>query len=162
MNAPPTLTPATHAAASDRRGIKKVRFFNPSCVPVLRLAICGLLIASANQSVNAKESNSSKPGGAIFAASGADGGRLFIRRSPTLGHNVAIVIMIDGKPAGTLVRGGTYDRYITPGRHTLTASPNRSKGTWQGNMNVRAGETYSYTASYNVDRLVLTPVSGSR
>lgn len=129
---------------------------------VLRLAICGLLIASANQSVKAKERNSPNPSGAIFATSAADGGRLFIRRSPTLGDNVAISIFIDGKPAGTLVRARTYDRYITPGRHTLTASPNRSKRDWQGIVNVRPGETYSYTASYNVDRLVLTPVSGSR
>lgn len=142
--------------------MKKVSFFTRSCVPVLRLAICGLLIASANQSVNAKESNSPRSSGAIFATSAAEGGRLVIRRSPTLGDNVAISILIDGKPAGTLVRARTYDRYITPGRHTLTASPTRSRDDWQGTLNVRAGETYSYTASYNVNRLVLTPVSGSR
>jgi hypothetical protein len=130
-------------------------------VPVLRLALCALLIASANQSASARENNSSNPSGAIFATSAADGGRLFIRRSPVLGSNVTISLMIDGKVAGTLVQSRTYDRYITPGRHILTASPTNGSA-WQGILNVRPGETYSYTASYNVNRIVLTPVNGSR
>src|SRR3977135_3509398 len=105
--------------------MKQLRFPTLFSVPILRLALCACLIASANQSVKARESNSSNPSGAIFATSAADGGRLFIRRSPALGDNVAIVLTIDGKPAGTLVRGRTSDRYITPGRHLLIASPNR-------------------------------------
>lgn len=129
---------------------------------VLRLVICGLLIASTSQSLKAKESNPSNRSGAIFATSDADGGRLSIRRSPTLGRNVSITLKIDGKLAGTVAWGRTYDRYITPGRHILTATPSRSRGVWQGTLNVRPGETYSYTASYNVNRLVLTPASGSR
>ena len=128
----------------------------------MRLAICALLIASANQSVKAREKNSSNPSGAIFATSAADGGRLVIKRSPVLGSNVSVTLTIDGKPAGTLVRGHTYDRYITPGRHVLVASPSRSGATWRANLDVRPGETYSYSASYNVNKLVLTPLSGSR
>jgi hypothetical protein len=142
--------------------MKPIRFSAPFSVSVLRLAICALLIASAHQSVKASETKSSKPGGAIFATSAADGGRLVIKRSPVLARNVAITLTIDGKLAGTLGWGRTYDRYITPGRHVLTATPNRSRGAWQGTLDVRAGETYSYTASYNVNRIVLTPVSGSR
>jgi hypothetical protein len=130
--------------------------------PVLLLAICALLIAGANQSVNARDNDSSTRSGAIFATSAADGGRLFIQRSPTLGDNVAITLTIDGQPAGTLMRRRTYDRYITPGRHILIASPNRSGGAWQATLDVRPGQTYSYSASYNVSKLVLTPVTGSR
>ena len=129
--------------------------------PVL-LLICALLIASANQSVNARDNNSSNRSGAIFATSAADGGRLFIRRSPVLGRDVAIALTIDGQLAGTLTSGHTYDRYITPGRHILIVSPNRSSGAWQATLDVRPGQTYSYSASYNVNKLVLTPVSGSR
>lgn len=130
-------------------------------LPVLRLAIGALLVASANQSANARDNNSPNPSGAIFATSAADGGRLFIRRSPVLGQNVSISLRIDGKVAGTLVQSRTFDRYITPGRHILTASPT-GEGAWQGILDVRRGETYSYAASYNVNRIVLTPVSGSR
>lgn len=138
--------------------MKQVSSSNPFRLSILRLATCALLVASANQSVKANESNSSHPNGAIFATSAADGGRLFVQRSPTLGRNVSITLTIDGKPAGTLTWGRTYDGYITPGRHVLTASPNRSREGWQGTLNVRRGETYSYSASYNVSKLVLTPV----
>jgi hypothetical protein len=141
--------------------MKQLRFPTLFFVPVLRLALCGLLIASANQSVNASETKSSNPSGAIFATSAVDGGRLLIRRSPVLGHNVRITLTIDGHLAGTLVRGHTFDRYITPGRHILTATPSRVGDRWQGTLDVRPGKTYSYTASFNVDRLVLTLVSGS-
>jgi hypothetical protein len=129
--------------------------------PVLRLAMAALLIASANQSASARDKNSPTPSGAIFATSAADGGRLFIGRSPVLGDNVAISLWIDGKVAGTLMRNRTYDRYITPGRHILTASPTEGS-TWRGILDVRRGETYSYTASYNTNKLVLTPVAGPR
>lgn len=135
--------------------MKQISFSAAVAVPVLRLAICGLLIATAIQSVNARES------GAIFATSAADGGRLIIKRSPLLGYKSRVDLTIDGKPAGTLSRGHTYDRYITPGRHVLVASPSRG-GDSRTVLDVRAGETYSYIASYNVNRLVLTPASGSR
>jgi|ERR1044071_4594138 hypothetical protein len=130
---------------------------------VLPLAICALLIASANQSVNARDNNSSNRSGTIFARSAADGGRLFIRRSPVLGRNVAISLTIDGQLAGTLTWGHTYDKYITPGRHILIVSPNRRFGDpWRATLDVRPGQTYSYSASYNVNKLVLTPVNGPR
>src|SRR5438045_5246439 len=114
--------------------------------PVLIL-IGALLITSANQSVNARDNNSSNRSGAIFATSAADGGRLFIRRSPVLGRDVAIALTIDAQLAGTLTSGHTYDRYITPGRHILIVSPNRSSGAWQATLDVRPGQTYSYSAS---------------
>jgi hypothetical protein len=136
--------------------MKQIRF----SVPVLGLAICGLLIASANQSVKARESNSSNQG-AIFATSAADGGRLIITRSPVLGYKSRVDLTIDGKYAGILARGHTFDRYITPGRHILIASPSRG-GDSRTVLDVRAGETYSYSASYNVNKLVLTPQSASR
>lgn len=142
--------------------MKRLNFSAPFAFPVLRLAICVVLIASANQSVKARDNNPSNPSGAIFATSAADGGRLFIRRSPTLGDNVSVSIAIDGKPAGTLVRGKVYDRYIAPGRHVLTAAYSGSGDEWKATLDVHRGETYSYTASYNVNKLALTPVSGSR
>ena len=137
--------------------MKQIRF----SVVVLRLAMCALLIATANQSADAAESNPSNPSGAIFATSAADGGRLVIRRSPVLGNKSRVDITIDGKPAGLSRGGRPFDRYITPGRHILTATPSRGR-VWRTVLDVRAGETYSYTASYNVNKLVLTPMPGSR
>jgi hypothetical protein len=133
-----------------------------SSVRVMLLAIAALLITGANQSVQAHDNSYPHQSGAIFATSAADGGRLLIKRSPVLGYNVQIVFWIDGQLAGTSVRGHLYDRYITPGRHILVGFPNRSGAAWRGVLDVRAGQTYFYIASYNVTRLVLTPVTGFR
>jgi hypothetical protein len=141
--------------------MKQPSFSAPFSLPVLRLAICALLIASANPSANARESKSPNPSGGIFATSAADGGRLIIRRSPVLGDNVTVSLRIDGKVAGTLVKDRNFDKYIAPGSHILTASPTGGGG-WKGTLNVRLGETYSYSASYNVNGIVLTLLSGSR
>jgi len=140
--------------------MKQPSFSAPFSFSVLRLTICGLLIASAHQSLKAAEPKSSNPSGTIFAASAADGGRLFIRRSPVLGDNVTVSLWIDGKVAGTLVKDRAFDRYIAPGRHILTAAPTGG-GSWRGTLNVRPGETYSYSASYNVNGIVLTLLGGS-
>jgi hypothetical protein len=142
--------------------MKQIRFPTAFSVFVLRLAMGVLIFASANQSVDARENHPSNPSGAIFATSAADGGRLVIKRSPVLGWNVSISLMIDGKVAGTLVRGQTFDRYITPGRHILRALPNASGDAWQGTLDVHAGDNLSYTASYNVNKIVLTPVTAAR
>ena len=124
---------------------------------ILLCLISVLLSASAPQSLQARDTSSSPESGAIFAKTAAEGGRLLITRSPTLGRNKSIYLTIDGKPAGSLTWGRTYDRYITPGRHVLTASPSRTGDAWHTTLDVRPGQTYSYSASYNVDRLVLTP-----
>ena len=72
---------------------------------------------------------------------------------------MAITLAIDGK----LTWGHTYDKYITPGRRTLIVSPNRRFwDPWQAILDVRRGQTYSYIAAFNVNKLVLTPVTGSR
>ena len=119
-------------------------------LPALRLAACALIFfACASQDAFARESQPANP----------NGGRLIIKRSPVLGSNVSVAIYIDGKPAGTLRRNHPFETYLTPGRHLLVASPNRARGDWHGTLNVRPGETYSYTASYNVDKLVLTPAA---
>ena len=109
---------------------------------LLVLAICAALMANAN----------------LSAATAAGGGRLLIKRSPVMADNVTIAVTIDGKPAGSVRRGQTYDQSIAAGHHVLTASPNRLGGKWSTTLEVRAGETYSFVASYNVDKLVLTPV----
>jgi len=89
------------------------------------------------------------------ASAAETGGRLIIKRSPVLGRNVAITIKIDGKLAGTLSFGRTFDTFLAPGRHVLTAEPNRLDTPWQGTLEVRAHETYSYTAYYTLGRLGL-------
>ena len=119
---------------------------------MLLLAVSAFFVAGAIQPVHAHDHNSSQ---SVFAAGATDGARLYIKRSPVLAYNISITIMIDGQVAGTLVRARTFDRYIKPGRHVVVASPNRLRGDWTGTIDVQAGKTYPYIASYNVSRLRL-------
>ena len=109
---------------------------------VLFFVICGLLVSASPSS---------------YASEHHDRGRLIIKRSPILPHNVTITLRLDGRVAGTLVRGQVFDQSVTPGHHVLEASPNKQRGDWRGNLDVRPGHTYSYVASYNVNRVVLSP-----
>lgn len=116
---------------------------------VLVLTISALFFTSAHQS--------------LVAASAADSGRLVVKRSPVMPDNASATIIIDGKPAGVVRRGGgVYEHYLTPGRHVLSVSTNRLNGPWHTTLDVRAGETYSYIVSYNVDKLVMTPAAKPR
>lgn len=89
----------------------------------------------------------------------ADGGRLIIKRSPTLGSNVTLTIWIDGKLIGPVVRGSTFDRPISAGHHMLLVQPNRSRGDWRQELDVRPGQTHAYMATYNVEKIALYPTS---
>jgi hypothetical protein len=91
-----------------------------------------------------------------LANSATQAGRLVISRSPTLGRNVTITLKIDGKLVGSIGSGRTYDQPIASGRHVLNASATRTAGSWQATLDVHAGQTYSYSAAYSVDKLVLT------
>jgi hypothetical protein len=126
---------------------------------MLLLAVSAFAVGGMIQPVQARDSNSSQ---SVFASSAADGARLYIKRSPVLAYNISISIMIDGQIAGTLVRARTFDHYIKPGRHVLVASPNRLRGDWSGVIDLQAGKSYAYIASYNVDRLRLDPIKSIR
>ena len=124
--------------------MKQVNLPGVFFVSVLRIAICALFIAGAQLS---------------FAA---DNGHLVIKRSPTLGSFVSVTVRIDGKLAGQLTRGRTFETNVAPGSHKLAASAGQGRTPWHGTLNVRAGETYTYTASLSVNELVLTPATASR
>jgi hypothetical protein len=113
---------------------------------ILAIVLLAVLTVGASQTAGAAETKTQTT---------ASAGRLIINRSPLLGRNVSLTINLDGRLAGTLGWRRTFDQSLAPGRHHLVAVPNRSGAAWQTTLDVRAGHTYSYTAHYNVDRLVL-------
>lgn len=99
----------------------------------------------------------------LFLCSGraqarAEDGRLLIRFSPTLGMNVGLRVGIDGDGAGVFVRGHTYERYLSPGRHRITLRRNgRRLDELNQIVRVQPGMTYSYVAKLPGSTLVLEP-----
>jgi hypothetical protein len=125
---------------------------------VLVLTAGALLFASANQSA-ARQSQYSRSSDATFASSLADGGRIRMKHSPTVGINIPIAIRIDGVQAGVFAKGHVYERYLAPGRHTIQASrPSRPSDSWNGTLDVRPGATYSFVVYCTPAHVILQPV----
>ena len=83
-----------------------------------------------------------------------------IKHSPVLGMNVAVNVTIDGRNAGAFTKGHIFERFIAPGRHVIGVFPNgHAESASRITVNLRAGQTYSYVASYRVRQLVLNRVA---
>ena len=91
----------------------------------------------------------------VLAAGPANSGHLILKRSPTLGRNYSITIRIDGKLGGLLSWRRTFETHLAPGRHTITAEGSEFGTPFHMTLDVKAGQTYSYTAHYNSHRLTL-------
>jgi hypothetical protein len=75
-----------------------------------------------------------------------------------LGYNVVVQLWIDGVPAGPIGYGHTYEGFLAQGRHILSVlpAPNpRSRIPWQMTLDVRSGQTYTFTAMGYSGDLVL-------
>jgi len=113
-------------------------------------------IAATLSSANARDAK-------FFATSATNGGRLVLKHSPVLGLNVVVGVAIDGQEVASFSKGHSFDRFITPGRHTISVYPNgkESSGS-RTTLDVRAGETYSYVVKQQVNKMVLEPTAKSR
>jgi len=89
--------------------------------------------------------------------------RLHVDRVANFGSDLVLVLSVDGKDVGSFTEGNSYNGYLSPGQHTITArvSPNeagilRARKT----LNVTAGQTYSYTAGQSGGRMTLVRNQG--
>src|SRR5213596_354517 len=85
-------------------------------------------------------------------------GHLIITRVANFGSNLSLVVSVDGRDVGSFTEGRNYDGYLPAGQHTLTArvDPNPSgKHPARKPLTVQAGQTYSYTAAWSGQKLVL-------
>jgi hypothetical protein len=127
---------------------------------------CGLLIvalacatlsgcetSSTGASSTASASTASMP-----ASSSKNAGRLIIQRVADLGTAEILNISIDGKQVAAIPRGQTYSGSLSPGQHVVSvlAIPNALHlRPTQKRLSVQAGQTYSFTAMWQGERLVL-------
>ena len=95
-------------------------------------------------------------GASTRATSGmtSDGGtaRLIVYRIPTIGKFVIVQVYVDDVVVGSMGYGGTYEGFLKPGHHVLSAlATPRPKYRERPPtiVNVRAGRTYRFTAIGN-------------
>src|SRR5439155_20216519 len=88
----------------------------------------------------------------------ANSGHLIVTRVANFGTDLSLVVSVDGKDVGSFTEGRSYSGYLPAGQQVLTArvDPNRT-GTRPGKktVTVQAGKTYSYTAAWSGQKLVL-------
>jgi hypothetical protein len=88
-------------------------------------------------------------------------GRLIVLRIANFGWNIVVNLKIDGRTVANVVQGRRYDHVLPAGRHILTVSavPNAYYSEPSSTvLNVRPGQTYVFTASWDgSNRVVLVP-----
>lgn len=92
------------------------------------------------------------------ASSAAQGGRLVVTRVANFGDHLSLSLSVDGKEVATLVEGHNYNGYLAAGRHIISATvvPNLVfSPVWQKEINVQSGRTYSFTAIWKGETMVL-------
>jgi hypothetical protein len=85
-------------------------------------------------------------------------GHLLVNRVANFGTDLSLVLSVDGKDVGSFTEGRSYDGYLSAGQHRLTArvDPNRTGAApARKTVTVQAGQTYSYTAAWSGENLVL-------
>jgi len=123
-----------------------MKTYNP-IIYILSLACAGLIL-------NACETTG--PGAAT--APPPNSGRVLIYRVANYGTDLSMVVSVDGKDVGSFTEGNNYAGFLPAGQHHLTVrvDPNRTGARpGRSTVNVRAGQTYSYTAAWSGGNLKL-------
>ena len=93
----------------------------------------------------------------------ANSGHLLINRVANFGSNMALVVSIDGKDVGSFSEGRSYSGYLSAGQHVITArvDPNMTGAQpARKTLNVKAGQTYSFTAGLSGGNMTLVANRG--
>ena len=125
-----------------------------SIICILTLACAGIFLVACGTTTQQTTATAPPP---------PNSGRLYIDRVANFGSDLVLVLSIDGKDVGTFTEGRKYTGYLPAGQHTITArvSPNEA-GILPARktLNVKAGQTYSFTAGQSGGRMTLVKNQG--
>jgi hypothetical protein len=123
-----------------------------SLTPILGLACACLILIGCE---------TTQPGAA--SAPPPNSARLLVYRVANFGSNMALVVSVDGKDVGSFTEGRNYSGYLSAGQHVITArvDPNMTgAGAARKTLNVKAGQTYSFTAGLSGGNMTLVKNQG--
>ena len=93
----------------------------------------------------------------------ANSGHLLINRVANFGADLSLVVSVDGKDVGSFTEGRNYSGYLSAGQHAILVrvDPNPGgKRPGRKTLTIKAGQTYSYTAGWSGQSLVLVRNQG--
>jgi hypothetical protein len=85
-------------------------------------------------------------------------GRLVVTRSPQLGTNIIVDMMIDGKKAVSMTYGHSFETTLSAGTHVLSVLPTPRpvyRTPWEMTLNIESGKTYRFSVQSGPGHLVL-------
>ncbi len=124
-----------------------------SIIHILSLACAGLILIGCETTQS----------GAASAPPPPNSARLLVNRVANFGENLVLVLSVDGKDVGSFTEGRNYSGYLSAGQHTITArvDPNMTgAGPARKTLNVKAGQTYSFTAGLSGGNMTLVKNQG--
>src|SRR6266513_3901364 len=93
----------------------------------------------------------------------ANAGHLLVSRVANFGSDLSLVLSVDGKDVGSFTEGRNYSGYLSAGQHVIAArvDPNQTgAGPARKTLNVKAGQTYSFTAGLSGGNMTLVTNRG--
>ena len=124
-----------------------------SVIYILSLACAGLVLIGCETTQS----------GAASAPPPPNSARLLVNRVANFGSDLVLVVSVDGKDVGNFTEGRSYSGYLSAGQHTITArvDPNQTgAGPARKTLNVKAGQTYSFTAGLSGGNMTLVRNQG--
>ena len=124
-----------------------------SIIYTLSLACAGIILSGCETTQS----------GAATAPIPANSGRLMVNRVANFGSNLVLVLSVDGKDVGSFTEGRNYSGYLSAGQHVIIArvNPNLTgAGPAQKTLDVKAGQTYSFTAGLSGGKMTLVKNQG--
>lgn len=101
--------------------------------------------------------------GAAAAPPPPNSARLLVNRVANFGSDLSLILSVDGKDVGSFTEGRSYNGYLSQGQHTITARVDPNPGGTlpaRKTLNVKAGQTYSYTAGISGGSMTLVKNQG--
>ena len=124
-----------------------------SIICILSLACAGLILTGCETTQS----------GAASAPPPPNSARLLVNRVANFGSDLSLILSVDGKNVGNFTEGRNYSGYLTAGQHVIMArvNPNLTDaGPAKKTLNVKAGQTYSFTAGLSGDNMTLVRNQG--
>ena len=119
-----------------------------SIICILTLVFIGLIMVGCETTQS----------GAASAPPPPNSARLLVNRVANFGSDLSLVLSVDGKDVGSFPEGRSYSGYLPAGHHVITArvDPNQTgAGAARKTLNVKAGQTYSFTAGLSGGNMTL-------
>ena len=138
--------------AERTKGVQHMKKYS-SIIHIFSLACACLILVACETTTQQSAATAPPPNSA----------RLLVYRVANFGSDLVLLLSIDGKDVGNFTEGRHYSGYLSPGQHVIVARVDPNEAgiiPVRKTLNVKAGQTYSYTAGQSGGNMTLVKNQG--